>query len=281
MTAAVRLGALIADTFRESLARKIFLGFWGCSSAVLLLLLTVLNIDIVEGSIAAVTIFGEDVGARRAQGAQVEDIVNLALGGLAAFLFSIGLLLAIFASAGLIPTIFAPGRIELLLSKPLSRSELLLGKYLGALTVIGANIAYLVVGAWLILGWKTSIWKLEFLASGALAIYAFAVILTVVTLTATASNSAVLSTMVAYVVLVISSIVSQHERIAPLFNSQWPRDLVKATYLALPKVFEIGDLSRRLMGGREIESWVPLWSSGLFALVALGLSMWVFERKDY
>ncbi len=281
MSVGVRLGALVADTFRESLARKIFWGFWGCSTAVLLLLVTVLNIDIVEGSLAAVSVFGADVGGPAAEGVPVEDIVDLVLGGLAAFLFSLGLLLAIFASAGLIPTIFAPGRIELLLSKPLSRSELLLGKYLGALTVIGANIAYLAAGAWLILGWKTSIWKVEFLAAGALSIFAFAVMLTVVTLVATASNSAVLSTMVAYVVLVISSLVSQHERIGPLFNSQWPRDFVKAAYLALPKVFEIGDLSRRLMGGQGVESWVPLWSSGLFALGALGVSMWLFERKDY
>ena len=281
MTAAVRLGALVADTFRESLARKIFWGFWACSTAVLLLLLTVLNIDIVEGSLAAVHVFGAEVGGNAVQGLPVEDIVKLVLGGLAAFLFSVGLFLAIFASAGLIPTIFEPGRIDLLLSKPLSRAELLLGKYVGTLAVISANIAYLVVGAWLILGWKTSIWQIEFLASGALAIFAFAVMLTVVTLVATASNSAVLSTMIAYVVLLVSSIVSQHERIAPLFSSQWPRDLVKAAYVTLPKIFEIGDLSRRLMSGRTIESWAPFWSSGLFAVAALGLSVWLFERKDY
>ena len=53
--------ALVIDTFRESFARKIFWGFWGCSTVLLLLMLTVLSVDVVEGSMAAVTLFGEDV----------------------------------------------------------------------------------------------------------------------------------------------------------------------------------------------------------------------------
>lgn len=278
MTVAVHFSALMVDTFREAMARKIFWGFWGCSTVLLLGLLTVLGIDIVEGSVAAVRIFGQDLSGN---GVSAEQMVDGVLGGLAAFLFSMGLFLAIFASAGLIPPIFEPGRIEMLLSKPLSRSRLLLGKYLGALAVIGANIAYLVIGAWLILGFKTGIWKAGFLYAGLLAVFAFAVMLTVVTLIGTAFQSSVLATMGAYLVMVVGSIAAHHERIAPLLNSEFSRNLVRATYWSLPKVFEIGDLSRRMMAGEAVTSWAPFWTSGLFAAVVLSLSLWIFERKDY
>lgn len=279
MTAAIPLVALVADTFRESFARKIFWGFLGCSTALILFFLLVLNIDLVEGSMAALKVFGQDVN--QGQAVDVRQLVDSVLGGVAAFLFSVGLLLAIFAAAGLIPTVFEPGRIELLLSKPISRVELLLGKYLGTLAVIGCNMFYLVLGVWAILGWKTEIWNVRFLYSAVLALFAFAVVLTVVTLVAVVSESAVLATMVAYFVLLMSAIVSQHERIAPFFNSQWPRDLVRWVYYVLPKVFEMGDMSRRAMSGEAVASWMPLWSSAAFAAVILAAGLWAFQRKDY
>ncbi len=271
--------ALVVDTFRESFARKIFWGFIGCSTAMILFFLLVLHIDVVEGSLAALTIFGRDVTG--GQAVDVEHLVTSVLGGIAAFLFGLGLLLAIFAAAGMIPTVFEPGRIELLLSKPISRVELLLGKYLGTLAVIGCNLFYLVLGVWVILGWKTQIWKVSFLYSALLALFAFAVLLTVVTFVAVVSGSAVLATMVTYFLLLMSVVVAQHERIAPLFNSQWPRDLVKWLYYLLPKVFELGDMSRRALMGQRFDTWLPLWSSAAFALVALAAGLWMFGRKDY
>lgn len=270
------LAALIRDTFRESLARKIFWGFAGCSTALMLFLLFVLQIDLVEGSLAAVQLFGHTGTA------DVEELVDDAFGGIAAFLFTAGLFLAIFAAAGLIPTIFEPGRIELLLSKPVSRTRLLLGKYVGALAVVGLHIAYLVVGVWAILGWKTAVWRWEFLWAGALALVAFGVMLSVVTLVAVWSQSMVLSTMVAYVTLLISALTSQHDQFARLLDHEWQRELIASVHAALPKVFEMGDLARRLVVGREIEGLAsPLGTSVAFAAVLLAAGVWLFERKDF
>ena len=156
--------ALVGDTFRESLSRKIFWGFLGCSTVLILLFLLVLNIDLVEGGVAAVEVFSMEVNQGRT--VPVEELVGFVLGAVASFLFTAGLFLAIFAAAGLIPTVFEPGRIELLLSKPVSRPTLLLAKVLGTLAVIGVNLFYLVLGVWIILGFKTEIWKADFSAGG-------------------------------------------------------------------------------------------------------------------
>src|SRR5258707_179783 len=92
--------AIIRDTFREAFASKIFWGFFGCSTELILFFLFIMKIDVVQGAIATVTIFGQQRGG----GTDVHQLVRNFYGGLAAFLYTAGMFLAVFASAGLIPT---------------------------------------------------------------------------------------------------------------------------------------------------------------------------------
>ena len=59
----------------------------------------------------------------------VDRVVRGVYGGIATFLYTFGMFLAVFASAGLVPSVLEPGRIELLLSKPVSRAHILLGRF--------------------------------------------------------------------------------------------------------------------------------------------------------
>ncbi len=279
MRGPLQMLALVRDTFRESLARKIFWGFLGCSTALILLFVLAVNIDLVEGARAAVTLFGQEVNRGRVM--DLDLVTRRILGAVAAFLFTAGLFLAVFAAAGLIPTIFEPGRIELLLSKPVTRTRLLLGRYLGTLGVIAFNMAYLVLGVWLVMGIKTGIWNPSFLLAAALAVFAFAVLLTVTLAVAVVSNSAVLATMVTYFFVLISPLLAQHERIAPLFRRQWARDLTEYLYYLFPKVYDLGNMARLAMEGRAFTTWMPLWSSALFGAVVLAAGLWSFARRDY
>src|ERR1051326_8813511 len=115
--------ALVRDTFREAFARKIFWGFFGCSTAIILFFIFLMKIDVVEGALATISLFGNESRAT-----DVNNLVRSVHDALAAFLYGVGLFFAFFASAGLIPTIFELGRIELLLSKPVRRAHILLGR---------------------------------------------------------------------------------------------------------------------------------------------------------
>jgi ABC-type transport system involved in multi-copper enzyme maturation permease subunit len=268
--------ALVRDTFREAFARRIFWGFFGCATAVILFFIFLMRIDIVEGALATISLFG-----RQSDRQDVAQLVRGVYGALAAFLYGLGLFLAVFASAGLIPTIFEPGRIELLLSKPVSRHHILLGRYLGALAVIAFNMLYLALSVWLILGIKTSIWTYQFLYSSAFAIFVFAVLLTIVLVVGVLSESAVLATMVTFGVMIASLIVSQTSTIERLMTSEWSRNVVRAFYYALPKVWDMGAIGRRLVIGTPIESWMPAWSSALFGAVMLATGLFIFSRRNY
>jgi ABC-type transport system involved in multi-copper enzyme maturation permease subunit len=268
--------ALVRDTFREAFARKIFWGFFGCSTAVILFFIFLMKIDVVEGALATVSLFGKEMRAQ-----EVTNIVRGVQGALAAFLYGFGLFLAVFASAGLIPTIFEPGRIELLLSKPVHRYHILLGRYLGNLLVIAFNMLYLVLSVWIILGIKTEIWTHQFLYSAGLTIFVFAVLLTIVVLIAVLSESAVLATMVTFGVMIAGLIVAQKSTIERLLTSEWSRDVVRVLYYALPKVWDLGNIGRQLVTGVPIEDWMPVWSSALFGVVVLGAGLLVFSRRNY
>jgi len=268
--------ALVRDTFREAFARKIFWGFFGCSTAVILFFIFLMKIDVVEGALATISLFGKESRAT-----DVNNLVRGVHGSLLAFLYGFGLFLAVFASAGLIPTIFEPGRIELLLSKPVRRYHILLGRYLGNVLVIGCNMLYLVVAVWLILGIKTDIWTYQFLWGILLTIFMFAVLLTVVLLIAVLSESAVLATMVTFGVMIAGMIVAQKSTLERLLTSEWSRDVVRTLYYALPKVWDLGNIGRKLVTGAPIEDWMPLWSTALFGAVVLSAGLFVFSRRNY
>src|SRR5258708_7372567 len=151
--------ALIRDTFREAFARKIFWGLFGLSTVMILFFLFLLKIDIVEGALATVSIFGRSSGKAN----NLELLIRGVYGGIAAYLYVWGMVIAVFASSGLIPSVLEPGRIELLLSKPISRTHILLGRYAGNVLVVSCNITYLVLGVWLIFGFKTRILEGGFL----------------------------------------------------------------------------------------------------------------------
>jgi ABC-type transport system involved in multi-copper enzyme maturation permease subunit len=268
--------ALVRDTFREAFARKIFWGFFGCSTALILFFIFIMRIDVVQGAIATISLFGKTTPSQ-----DVQRMVRQVHGAIAAFLFTAGMFLAVFASAGLIPSVFEPGRIELLLSKPVERYHILLGRYAGNVLVIAANEFYLIFAVWVIFGVKTGVWTFGFLWSSVLIVYMFAVLLTVVVLVGVLWESAAVTTMVTFGIMIISPILAQQRTLERLLTSETSRNIARGAYYALPKVFDLGRLTRSLVLGDSIDNWMPVWSSALFGVAMLSTGIYVFARKNY
>jgi ABC-type transport system involved in multi-copper enzyme maturation permease subunit len=266
--------ALVLDTFREALARWIFVGLFGLSTLLILFFLFLLKIDLVEGAMATMTIFGRTAPPR-----DVNRLVQTVYGGIAAFLYTWAMGLAVFASAGLIPRVLEPGRIELILSKPVSRAHLLLGRFLGNVLVVSGNICYLVLGVWIILGVKTGIWRPNFLAAIPATIFTFMVLLSVVVLLGVLIESTALSTMVTAGLMLLSAMLAQNEIMMRLLSSETSRRVWRGLYYVFPKVYDIGGMTMNVVRAQSIESWMPVWSSALFAVAMLGAALAIFSRR--
>ena len=269
--------ALVRDTFREAFARKIFWGLFGLSAAMILFDLFLLRIDVVEGAVATVSLFGRTANST----ANVDSLVRGAYGFIATFLYTWGMFLAVFASAGLIPTVLEPGRIELLLSKPVSRAHILLGRYLGNVLVVGSNTVFLVLGVWLIFGYKTGIWSASFLLSIVTTIFVFAVLLTVVVLIGVVFESAALATMVTVALMIMSPILAQTTTMMKLLSSEWSRQIWRTLYYTFPKVYDVGKMTLDVIRNQGVDSYMPIWTSAIFGVIVLAVALVAFAKRDF
>jgi ABC-2 type transport system permease protein len=269
--------ALISDTFQEARARWLFWGLFGLSSLLIGIFLFVLRIDIVQG---AVSFMGIEATARPIY--NIRKFVNVSYSWVSIVLYIWGTFLAVFASAGLIPSVLEAGRISLLLSKPLTRTALLMGRYAGNLAVVALNHVYLISSIWIIIGLKTNIWEPRFLLAIPISLFIFAVLLCVVVLIGVVSESAALSVMIAVALMLISTILAQRQIVVKLLDSEWSRDLWMALYWIVPKIYDFGVAMKDIILYDRQANWLtPAWTSAAFGIVVLSGAVYIFKRRDF
>jgi ABC-type transport system involved in multi-copper enzyme maturation permease subunit len=270
------MAALIADTFQEASARWLFWGLFGLSTLLIAFFLFILKIDVVQG---AVSLLGIQQTERHFW--SLEHLVRLSYSRVAIFLYVWGTFLAVFASAGLIPSILEPGRIGLLLSKPVDRTTILLGRFAGNVLLVTSNILYLILSIWVIVGWKTGLWYPEFLITIPFTIFVFVVLLSVVTFIGVVFESAPVAVMASVALMLISAILAQKDNVVRLLDSEWSRKLWIGLYWTLPKVWELGRAMMNLISDRQGEWMTQAWTSAAFGLVVLAAAVRIFRKRDY
>ncbi len=280
---------LLRLTFRELWAQKITLGLFLVCTLAWLMLSFAMNLDVVEGTIAGIRIFGLDAGPKATDpetGEVIRQAVSLDqfvigvqqfVGGAAYFL---GTLLGLFATAPLIGSLLERGRIDLLLSKPISRTQLLAGHVLGVWLVALLLATYLIGAVWLVISLKTGIWAPTFLLSIGIIVVMFAVMYGVVLLLGVSTQSTALSLIVAYGLIFISVVFAAHEQLVPQINPPW-RNVFLALYHILPNFAEVTAVVSQLAAWRPVATWYPLLSSILFGAAAYGAAFAWFLRRDF
>jgi hypothetical protein len=182
----------------------------------------------------------------------------------------------------LIPEVLEAGRIALLLSKPVHRTTLLLGRYLGNLLVVALNHIYLAGAVWIILALKTNIWNFRFLLAIPVSIFVFAILLCVVVFVGVLTESAALSVMAPVALGLISVLLAQYEVVIKLLDSQWARRLWMLFYWIVPKVFDLGRAVRETILLDKRVDWVtPVWTSSVFGICVLLGAIYIFGKRDF
>lgn len=97
----------------------------------------------------------------------VPPVLQIFLGAFAVFV-------AILVTAPIIPSMFQTGTLQLLLSKPVSRPLMFLTKFVGGCAFILVTVSPLVIGVWLILGFRIGVWNHRLLLAIPLFCFLFA-----------------------------------------------------------------------------------------------------------
>lgn len=268
--------AIIEDTFREGIARKTILAFFIIST--LFIIAGILVAAFADTS--SILSFGENLNPDQKEAA-AKSLVGFIQAGLAGLVNTGVVFLGIFATASIIPHTLEKGNIDLLLSKPVSRTELLLGKMTGSILIVFFNVLYFILAMWVITSLKTGYWNWAYLLSPLSITYAFFVLYTVLMVLGITSRSTALSLIVVYLfVFIIEPILASREMIAEALNNETISDVLSVFYYILPKTTDIGAFTSMAILGDQLD-WMPIWSSGLFAVAMIGLSVWIFRKKEF
>lgn len=264
-------------TVRELRAKKVIWGLFLISSLVLLIVTFALNLDVVDGTLASARLFGNEAAEGNVN---LEKIVFAVQGLVAGAAYWLGILLALFASGPIFTTLLKKGHIDLLLSKPLSRTRLLTGHIGGVwLTMLGLSV-YLLGGIWLIMSIKAEIWNPRFLLAILIVLSMFAVMYGVIVAIGAFTRSTALSLIVTYGLIIASLGLAGVKEITEQLGT-FSSGVFVTLYHTLPNFAEVTVIVSRLSMDRPVETWYPLYSSLLFGAVCYLIGGIKFHRRDF
>lgn len=276
----MRTWALIVDTWREALARYTLLGFAVVSALFLMTLTFALNLDIVDGSLAAGTLFGKAFELHHGARA-IDTVVVTGQSVFAAMLYILGVFLAVFATGSQVPNLQRRGTVDLYMTRPITRTHLLLGRYLGAVTLVTVNLLLLCGGVFVIISLKTKVWNPRFILATGLILVVFLSYLGFMYLVGVLSSSTPLSIMLPYALYMVSMPLAAHDQIAAAMDSRFWANVVHGLYWVLPKTAEVGrDLTAYVLG-RTTPALLPLATTAAFGAVCLTAAVVTFNRKNF
>ncbi len=253
--------------------------------ATIILLLFILGISHPPNDTDMVTLFGAPLARLSQRGFNVVEFILIQLHSLSIFWI---ILLGMFGVAGLIPSMLEKGTIELFLSKPLTRAELLMARALGAVSGIVLNLIYFFLGIWMIFGLKVGIWHWGFLSSTIYVIYAFVCFFSIVTIVGLITRSSGFSIMLAFVFSIISWGLEVRENgLYRLWDNVVYHRLLDAIYYLTPQLNAMLENSTRVIGKLSYVSnppnftFMPFIYSFFSSCLIYFLSIWYFSRQDF
>jgi hypothetical protein len=256
---------LLLLTIRELRARKVIVGLFAVTTLVWLTLALALQLDVVDGSLAGMSLFGNQADLPTEQPVLDDDgdvvldeagevvmepreprmgsslLENFVFGAeafAAGAAYWMGIVLGLFATGGLVAALTERGNVDLLLSKPLSRDAVLAGRLAGVGVVAAVLFTYLLGAIWLVMSAKTGVWNAHFLLAIGVVWLMFAVMYSLVTLVSVWSGSGPLALVVTLGVLFASLVLAIPDLRLQLMPA-W-RPLVDVPYYVLPKFGSVG-----------------------------------------
>ncbi len=249
---------IILNTFREAIRDRILYNL--VIFALLVIASAILLKDLTDGQ-------------------EGRTIVNI---GLTAMLF-FGVFIAIFAGVGLVSKEIEKRTVYSIFSKPVRRSEFIIGKYLGLCLTLALNVAVMGVGLTLALVFVGSntlaanIWPALFL------IFLELMIITGVAMLFSTFSSPALSALLSFLVFVIGHLSSSLRDLGATLGSQVTKVVFDAIYFMLPNLSLFTfrtEAAAGLVPSRDMLGYSALYAL-LYIAVLLGVAVMVFQRRNF
>lgn len=191
------------------------------------------------------------------------------------------LLLAIFASSPLLVSTMEKGWVELTFTKGVPRWKILMGSYFGGLTLYAMTLTLAMVPAAIYLWVKTGVGIQHLLVAIVFETFGFGALMALASLVTLTQTGVALPIIIAVFVDLFSPVLANRERgLFTVISSAGWRSVITFFYRILPKNFEIVAACENYIQYGKVGPWMPFWSTGIFIVVVLGLTMWLLHRKS-
>jgi ABC-type transport system involved in multi-copper enzyme maturation permease subunit len=229
----------------------------------------------------------------------IEDQIINGFGG------TVALLISIILTAFFIPNMLRKGGVDLLISKPIGRTQLLIYKYVGGLTFIFLVSLFTVGGIWLVIALRSGFWDPSFLVVIPVLTFTFAILYAVSTLAAVLTRSPIVAMLASVGAAVFLYIAGKAKQWADSTRNtegegdtpRWVFTLIDTLNNILPRYKDLDNLTSKLIGAGTLTpaedrmvglaylnypSWTATFGVSLiFIAVMLALSCWRFSKRDY
>lgn len=228
---------------------------------------------------------------------QIEKTIGKWIAGM------VGIVISIIMTGWIFPRMIKQGTLDLLITKPISKSMLVLYKFLGGSTFALLLTTLLIGGSWVALSARASWWSPGYLVYIPVITFVFLVVYSVSVLFGVMTRNTVVSIMVglgAWAVMGFLStgykLIDEADRQGVGFSEGTMKG-IRVAHMVVPKAGEILDLGEyyqwKTMDQRQavdpfgdkafksIKVHDLIWSPLVLILLCLGLSTWIFVRRDY
>jgi ABC-type transport system involved in multi-copper enzyme maturation permease subunit len=212
-------------------------------------------------------------------GTEAKVIIDL---GLTVVLF-FGVFIAIFVGVGLVSKEIEKRTVFAIFSKPISRGEFLVGKYLGLCLTLLVNVSIMALGISLALLYVGGKELIPSILAAILLIYFELAILTAVAILFSTFSSPTLSALLTFLVFVIGHFSSALNQIAESLGSTGARVFFNALYYVLPNLSFFAFITKAAHG--QLPDFNHLALSFVYAVIYIVIllfcSSFIFGRRNF
>jgi ABC-type transport system involved in multi-copper enzyme maturation permease subunit len=276
----MKILALVTSTLRELLSKATLIILAGIST--LIIAGVSLTLSVKETSEGVVLLVFGNPFSPVVPPAELSRLVGLLQTSLAGGLFSGVILFGVIATAGLVPDVLEKGTVDIYLSKPIARWQLLLGRYLGGVTAMAINIAYFIGAIFLVLGLKLGVWNVSFLLAGVAMIFIFSCLFCIVVFLGVLSRNAAISILGVYFYLFLIGPLL-HGREHGLYSvsaNEIYRHVVDGFYYLLPQIAAMQENAVKWIVGTAPD-WAPFLQAALSSAAFFLGGALVLQRRDF
>lgn len=251
--------AILVAAYRELSARKLF---WLALGITLLIVGLFASLGISE---EGVTLFGWtfDSPVFNAQTTSPETFYKLLFVymGIDWWLGLLATILALLTTCGIVPDLVAPGSVDLLLAKPISRSRLFLTKYCSGLLFAGLQVLVFTVACFVVIGIRGNAWEWSLFVAVPIVTFFYSLLFSICALVGVVTRSSVASLILTVIAWAAISTVTLAESLVNMGRIGNSMEIVAAEgKLASPEEpLEEDEKERLELRIADLKSEKPTW----------------------